>query len=232
MPPNISINSLYHIMSKLCRLHCGTSILIQEIFMPIQQVIIVRHGETDYNAQHRWQGQLDVPLNKNGKAQAEALAKHLANEALDGVFSSDLKRCYDTARPIAKSKNLTVIPDKRLREVHLGLFQGLTRTQIQEVYPQKMMRWDNDDSYVITHGESRSQVQNRTFEAWLEIIKREDMSNIMIVSHGGAIRMMLTKVLPQTTERLRFANTSFSILERDSNNTWQVKSINMTSHLE
>lgn len=200
--------------------------------MPIQQVIIVRHGETDYNAQHRWQGQLDVPLNKNGKAQAEALAKHLANEALDGVFSSDLKRCYDTARPIAKSKNLTVIPDKRLREVHLGLFQGLTRTQIQEVYPHKMMRWDNDDSYVITHGESRSQVQNRTFEAWQEIIKRDDMKTVMIVSHGGAIRMMLTKVLPQTTERLRFANTSFSILERDNINTWQVRSINLTPHLE
>ena len=200
--------------------------------MPIQRVIIVRHGETDYNVEHRWQGHMDVPLNKNGKAQAEALAKHLADEAIDGIFASDLKRAYDTARPIAKLKKLDIIPEKRLREVHLGIFQGLTRTQIQDVYPHKTMRWDNDDSYVVTHGESRIQVQNRTYEAWQEITKREDMKTVMIVSHGGAIRMMLLKILPQTTERLRFANTSFSILERANDNTWQACSINQTPHLE
>lgn len=200
--------------------------------MPIQRVIIVRHGETDYNVEHRWQGQLDVPLNKNGEAQSDALAKYLADEPLDAIFASDLKRTYDTALPIAKSKNLTVIPDKRFREVHLGIFQGLTRTQIRKVYPHKTMRWDNDDSYVVTHGESRNQVTNRTYEAWQEITKREDMTNIMIVSHGGAIRMMLTKILPDNTERLRFGNTSFSILEHDNNNTWQVQAINQTPHLE
>jgi len=200
--------------------------------MSVKRVFIVRHGETDYNAQHRWQGHLDVPLNENGKQQADALATYFADQSIDLIFSSDLKRAYDTAQAIATAKKMDIKKEKRLREVHLGLFQGLTRTQIQEAYPQEAFNWDNDDSFVVPQGESRVQLQNRAYAAWQSLTKSKDAKTIMLVSHGGTIRMLLQKLFPEKVAYIKLKNTSISIIERDEEGNWQPSALNTTPHLE
>lgn len=200
--------------------------------MSVKQVIIVRHGETDYNVQHRWQGHLDVPLNQNGKQQAEALASYFADKAIDAIFSSDLKRAYGTALAIAKPKKLEVRKDARLREVKLGVFQGLTRTQIQEAYPHESFRWDNDDNFVVPQGESRVQLQKRAYEVWQDVTTHKNLTTVMLASHGGTIRMLLQKLFPEKVAYIKLKNTSVSIIERDEQGNWQAIDLNTTPHLE
>lgn len=199
--------------------------------MPVQRVFIVRHGETDYNVEHRWQGHLDVPLNHNGQHQAQLLAHYLRDEEIDCIFASDLKRAYATAQTIAQSKGLTVIADARLREINLGVFQGMTNMQIQEAYPEDKLQWDTNNEFAPLKGESRYQVQNRAYEAWQDITNQENINTVLLVAHGGTIRMLLEKVLPKRTERIKLHNTSVSIIERAEDMTWIPTALNITPHI-
>lgn len=89
-----------------------------------KKIILIRHGETEYNKIGKAQGQLDIPLNKLGFIQAKKVAQQLKNEVIDVIYSSDLKRPLQTIRPLAKLKNLTIKTNKKLRERHLGIFQN------------------------------------------------------------------------------------------------------------
>ncbi|MEM9951204.1 MAG: histidine phosphatase family protein [Chloroflexota bacterium] len=200
--------------------------------MSLKRVYIVRHGETDYNVQHRWQGQLDVPLNKVGKQQAKSLATYFALQPLDAIYASDLKRTMDTVRPLAKKRQLTIVPDKRLREIHLGMFQGLKRNEIHDAYPREAMRWDNDDTFVVPHGESRSQVQDRMLTIWQEVIQQIDKQHVMLVSHGGSMRLLMRRIFPDSLEQFHFANTSITVLDRDEQNQWHITALNTLPHLD
>ena len=199
--------------------------------MSVQRVFIVRHGETDYNVEHRWQGHLDVPLNKNGLYQAQSLAKYLQNEPIDAIYSSDLKRAYDTAQAIADAKQMKVIAEARLREINLGVFQGLTNKQIQEAYPYEKMQWDNNNKFSPAEGESRHQVQERVHQAWQEITNQTDINTIVLLSHGGTIRMLLARIFPDRTERVKLKNTSISIIERQIDKVWYSSALNITPHI-
>lgn len=199
--------------------------------MPVQRVFIVRHGETDYNVEHRWQGHLDVPLNYNGQQQAQLLANYLQPEAIDAIFASDLRRAYATAQAIAHSKGLSVIADSRLREINLGVFQGMTNLQIEKAYPEDKLQWDSNNDFAPLKGESRYQVQKRAYEAWLEITNQEDMNTVLLVAHGGTIRMLLEKIFPERTQRIKLHNTSVSIIERGGDMIWFPTALNITPHI-
>ncbi|MCA9912507.1 MAG: histidine phosphatase family protein [Anaerolineae bacterium] len=199
--------------------------------MVVERVLIVRHGETDYNVQRRWQGQLDVELNATGKQQAEALAETLLQSKIDAVYSSDLRRAADTASIIAAPHRLSVLHEPGLREINVGVFQGLNRQEIDERYPYEMYRWNNDDHYVPQGGESRFQLQERAFAAWNSIIQREHR-NVLLVSHGGTIRLLLRRVLPHMQiDGLRFANTSLTILNYTQQSGWVAERIADATHL-
>lgn len=199
--------------------------------MPVQRVFIVRHGETDYNVEHRWQGHLDVPLNHNGQQQAQLLAHYLQPETIDAIFASDLRRAYATAQAIAHSKGLSVIADSRLREINLGVFQGMTNLQIEKAYPEDKLQWDSNNDFAPLKGESRYQVQKRAYEAWLEITNQEDMNTVVLVTHGGTIRMLLEKIFSGKIKRLKLKNTSVSIIERAQDETWLSTALNITPHI-
>lgn len=204
----------------------------KEKIMSVQRVYIVRHGETDYNAEHRWQGHLDIPLNESGLEQAEKAAHYLKNESIDAIFASDLSRAFSTAQAIAKSQELEVIPEPRLREMNVGNFQGLTRSQLTERFPKELEQWNVDDNFAPPSGESRIQLQERAYVAWEDITNRKDLKSVMLVSHGGTLRMLLKKLLPpEQVDSLRFANTSISILEREKK-VWKVVALNVTPHLD
>lgn len=184
--------------------------------MNMKRILLIRHGQTDWNAEGRWQGHVDVPLNATGIAQARALAEHLRGRPISAVYSSDLKRAHATAAAIAERFKLPVQDDPRWRELLLGAFQGLTTSEITAKYPQEMQKMRDDYmGYVVPQGESRRAMQTRAYAAYSEIAASEAAPEIAIVSHGGPIRVLLLKLFGDEILHRSVQNTSVSIIETD-----------------
>jgi broad specificity phosphatase PhoE len=201
--------------------------------MTVQQVFIVRHGETDYNLSGRWQGHLDIPLNKLGREQAQQVASALASRGLQVVYSSDLSRALETAQAIAAEAGLSQVrTDKRLRELNCGIFQGLTRSEIALTYPLEISHWDHSDDFVIPTGESRLQVKARVADFWQYLMRNETAERVAIVSHGGSIRWLLNSLFDKAMiDGYHFVNTSVTTLERDGDE-WKLVTVGDASHLD
>ena len=107
----------------------------------VMELLLVRHGETDWNRDRRFQGHADPPLNETGRAQARALADELAGEVIDAVYTSDLARARETAEILAARLGAEVVPLRELREIDVGEWQGLTWTEIEERYPDGALAW-------------------------------------------------------------------------------------------
>ncbi len=105
------------------------------------QLILIRHGQTQWNREGRWQGQADPPLNAFGRRQARRAALELRGARLDHLYSSDLRRALETAHIIGADLGLAVIPDPRLREINLGRWQGMLSADIEAQYPDEFRRW-------------------------------------------------------------------------------------------
>jgi broad specificity phosphatase PhoE len=150
----------------------------------VTTILLVRHGETDWNAERRVQGHSDTPLNETGRAQAQALADELAGEALDAVFSSDLLRAHETARIVAQGRGLDVTAMRDLRERHFGTWEGLTDDEIFARFPQAANgKWGD--------GESREEMADRVFRALEGIAESHAGGRVLVVSHGGPLRAVL-----------------------------------------
>ena len=144
------------------------------------ELLLVRHGETDWNREGRWQGHADPPLNDAGRAQARALGKTLANERVDAIYTSDLRRAAETAEILGAALGRPVTSDPDLREIDVGSWSGLTRDEVAERYPD----WDAHD------GESRDALQARVVGAVRRIARRHPGGRVLIVTHGGSIRSL------------------------------------------
>lgn len=187
----------------------------------MKRIYLIRHGQTVWNVEGRWQGQLDVPLSDMGLEQAQALADHMKERPITTIYSSDLERAWTTAKPLAEARGIEIYRDTRLRELHLGVFQGLTHDEIRTKYPdeEQAMLADYMD-YALPKGESRRQLQARGFEIWQEIVERETGSEFAIFSHGGTIRLLLMKLFPDEIEsmtKVPISNTSVTTVEADGN---------------
>lgn len=151
--------------------------------MPVQ-ITFVRHAETTYNAEHRWQGSSNVPLSEQGLAQAEALRRRLAGQHFDAFVSSDLERAAATARAIASD----VSTDARWREPNVGLWEGLTHTEIQARYPGDLRRMLDGEDVALGGGERMSEVGARLDEALRDLVASlGDDGSALVVSHGLAL---------------------------------------------
>jgi len=135
-----------------------------------KKIILIRHGETEYNRQKKWQGWSDVPLNKAGRKQAQLLAHRLKHEVIDVLYTSDLKRAVETARAIAKSVNLQVIKTKKLRERNIGILEGVNFQESVEKYKDIFdgLFGSHDESFKGHGGESVKEVKQRIKELWNE----------------------------------------------------------------
>lgn len=200
--------------------------------MTFQKVFLVRHGETDYNLSGRWQGSLDIPLNAMGREQADCVAQALQGESIQRIYASDLSRALETAQIIAKSTHVESIEtDSRLKEISVGVFQGLTRQQIIETYPLEFSYWQHDDDYAVPNGESRIALRARVREFWQEVIEPNTTDNLVLVSHGGTIRWLLNVLFsPEVMLGRHIENTSISLLERRAAG-WDVVKIGDITHL-
>ena len=152
------------------------------------RIIAIRHGETDWNATNRIQGQLDIGLNDVGRWQARRLAAALTDEALDALYASDLMRARDTAQALAERTGLEVRTDEGLRERGFGVFEGLTFAEIDLRYPEPAHRWrQRDASFGPEGGETLALFYERAVGAVTSLAARHRGQHIAVVAHGGVL---------------------------------------------
>lgn len=208
-------------------------------------ILLVRHGQTEWNVAGRYQGTQDSPLTKDGVQQAVALGERLKRRRskVDFVCSSDLPRAKKTAEIIAKMIGYPVDEVKvfeGLRERGFGLFEGCTRAEVQERYPEELAQSRKFNlHYKVPGGESRQQVLDRSLPVLDQIAHaRQGKGGVaVVVSHGGVVSLVLRELLgipwgAPTKGELRILNTSICDMERESDGRWSIRSIGDTAHCE
>jgi probable phosphoglycerate mutase len=153
----------------------------------VTTILLARHGETDWNREGRFQGWADPPLNATGRAQAVDLSVALMAEELATVYSSPLRRAYETAEVVAASRGLEPVTIEALREVDVGSWSGLTREEIEQRFPDQYARW-LDYGQGWDDGETYEAMAERVVGAVLELALAHDGQRILAVSHGGPMR--------------------------------------------
>jgi probable phosphoglycerate mutase len=155
------------------------------------ELLFIRHGETDWNRQQRFQGQIDVPLNATGQAQAARLGQRLAAEPCDALFSSDLARAQQTAAPLAAawSKPATLVPG--LREQSFGVLEGLDVPTIKARHADLWQQWlEHRGDFALPGGESLRQFHARVLSAVRELAVAAPGKRLVVVTHGGVLDML------------------------------------------
>jgi probable phosphoglycerate mutase len=198
------------------------------------QVIIVRHGQTEWNIAGIRQGHLDSRLTVRGEAQAKALAQRLAREQFSAIYSSDLGRAVQTAMAIADITGHEIVTDARLRERHLGIFQGLNAEEITAKYPEerRLLRSIGPD-YVIPGGESMRQQVERNVGYLNELAQKHAGDTIVVVTHGGVVSGFFrhTLAIPlDAPRRFEFVNAGINVFFRENGN-WMLLTWGDVSHL-
>ena len=168
------------------------------------RLCLVRHGETAWNAEHRVQGQLDVPLNATGLAQAQAIARALSREQFDAIYSSDLSRALQTAQPLAGLLKLPIVQDRDLRERHYGIFQKLTYAEVKVRFPEDYARFESrDPDFNFRTGESLKEFSERSIKAISRIEKENRGKSIAVFTHGGVLDKLYRFVTGMPIEAAR-----------------------------
>jgi broad specificity phosphatase PhoE len=198
------------------------------------RVLFIRHGETAWNATGRWQGHAPVPLSETGMAQSVSLGRYLARNGfrIDVIYSSDLKRAMQTAGAVGTALNLPVHADRRLREVDVGDWQGLTREEAEAWDPDYYAAFRADWHNVPTpDGESRQELRRRARAAFDDITARHPDQTVVLISHGGTIGMLLDSLFGPI-ERPSLTNTSLTMVEQASPDApWQLGRVAWSPHL-
>jgi broad specificity phosphatase PhoE len=156
----------------------------------VTEILLVRHGETDWNAEQRWQGHADRPLNERGREQARTLARQLSGARLAAVYSSDLARARETAEIVAAARGLAVTPLQELREVNVGSWSGLRGAECEARFPEGYARW-RAGGHGWEDGETYEEMSARVVGAVRRIAARHPGETVLVVTHGGAIRSVL-----------------------------------------
>ncbi|MEW5810112.1 MAG: glucosyl-3-phosphoglycerate phosphatase [Actinomycetota bacterium] len=170
--------------------------------MTVRKLVMLRHGQTEYNAGSRMQGQLDTDLSDLGREQATAAAEALAKRQPLLIVSSDLRRALDTAVALGDQCGLPVTVDARLRETHLGDWQGMTHLEVDDVAPGARLAWRDDARWAPHGGESRVDVADRSLPLVRELVTGQpewgaDGSErpVVLVAHGGLIAALTAALL-------------------------------------
>ncbi len=158
---------------------------------PATELLFIRHGETDWNRQQRFQGQIDVPLNAMGHAQAARLGQRLAGETHDALFSSDLTRAQETAAPMAAAWGRQPVLVPGLREQSFGVLEGLDVPTIQQQHAALWQQWlEHRADFALPGGESLRQFHARVIDAVRQLVADAAGQRVVIVTHGGVLDML------------------------------------------
>jgi probable phosphoglycerate mutase len=155
------------------------------------EIILIRHGETDWNRELRFQGQIDVPLNDMGLEQARRLGLRVAGEQAHHLVSSDLMRARQTAAPAAQQLGLAIATSTGLREQAFGIVEGMRVEEIQAKHPRAWTEWLKfDQDHAMPEGESARQFHARVMQALGEIAAAHHRKTVLVVTHGGVLDMV------------------------------------------
>lgn len=197
-------------------------------------ILLIRHAQTDWNVVRRWQGHKDVPLNRNGRYQSKKLAQRLADWPIDTIYTSDLQRAYDTAASVGKALNIEPIVDPALRERNGGQFQGLT---IDELRSKHSEFWTQvrQEGKAPPGGESNLEVARRIVTAYASYLTYHENKLFAIVSHGGALQLLISYVLGFPLGQLAAislsGNTGISLIRIDGGRA-RLALLNDTVHID
>ena len=200
------------------------------------RVLLVRHGESTWNAERRVQGQHDPLLSEFGRRQAGQVAARLAGRPLVALYSSDLRRAWQTAEPIAEAVGLEPIPLQGLREIALGDWEGKTREELAREFPEEWEAWSQRPSWdLVPSGEGAGPFERRVRETLAWILSQHTVGDVLCVTHGGVIQVALGSVVaPRRGSDGLFPfvieNCSLTVLQRSSSRT-VVTAVNDTCHL-
>jgi probable phosphoglycerate mutase len=154
----------------------------------VTTILAIRHGETAWNKESRIQGQLDIPLNATGLAQARRLAAALEGESIDAIYASDLARAWQTAEAIAALKNISIRAEPGLRERSFGIFQGRTWSEIEQQWPAESLRWRRrDPEFAAEGGESLQDFYGRAVGCVERLAAAHPGQTVVLVAHGGVM---------------------------------------------
>lgn len=191
--------------------------------MSARRLVLWRHGRTAWNSISRFQGQEDVPLDEVGREQVRRAAQTLVALKPSRIIASDLERARDTAQALADIANLQVSIDPDLRETFAGTWQGLTRNEIIERFPEDFAAWGGDSNVRPGGGETRLEVADRMTRAIAKgLADIPAGATLVVASHGGALRAALGRLLAldpsQWTALGVLSNAQWSVLvELDEN---------------
>ncbi|MBS3811379.1 MAG: alpha-ribazole phosphatase [Halanaerobiales bacterium] len=198
-------------------------------------LVLVRHGETQWNKDSKYQGAVDIELNKKGKRQAQELYNFLKDEKFDTIYSSTLKRASHTVKDIADYQNKDLITIADLMEIDFGEWEGLTFAEIEENYPKLAHKWAKDPTCCKPpEGEHIQEVEERVGDAIDQIVKENQDKKVLIATHGGIVRIIIAYLLELPLNRIfsiEVDNVSISRVKFYDHYP-VVKLLNSTHHLK
>jgi 2,3-bisphosphoglycerate-dependent phosphoglycerate mutase len=201
----------------------------------VTRMCMVRHGETAWNAEGRVQGQLDIPLNATGFAQARAVADALAGGSFSAIYASDLVRVRQTAEPAAARLGIEVRLEPALRERHYGMFERLTYVEVKQRYPAEYARFrDKDLDFDFVTGESLAAFAARALACVGALVERHAGESILVFTHGGVLEMVYRHATGRGLSSRRdfeIPNAALNHVEV-SGGAWRVLAWADISHLE
>ncbi|PLX83743.1 MAG: alpha-ribazole phosphatase [Desulfuromonas sp.] len=177
------------------------------------RIYLVRHGQVEGHEEKRYNGQADVALTELGRRQYRGLKERLDGESISAVYSSDLSRCLEGARPLAAGHGLEPVPEPRLRELHIGRWEGKTWKELQAAYPEEWQaRLDDLVHHRVTGGESLLEMAERVRPAVKEIVTRHVGEEVLVVAHGGVNRVILLDAIGAPLDKMFHIEQGFGCL--------------------
>lgn len=170
------------------------------------RLVLVRHGETIWNAEDRYAGSTDIPLSPRGLEQAEQLASWASSAKLDAIWVSPMRRARETVAPVERMTGITARVDPRLREIHFGQAEGLTDSELRQSFPQAFAAFQTDPvAHHLPGGEDPQDVARRAIECFDEIEKAHPRNRVLLVTHNTLIRIALCHLLGLPLSKYRSA---------------------------
>jgi broad specificity phosphatase PhoE len=198
-------------------------------------LILIRHAQTDWNSDYRFQGHADTPLNETGRSAIPLVVNELRSWSPVAIYTSDLERAREMAEAAGDALEIGVTPMTELRECSYGEWEGLTVKEIADRFDGELELWqERESSHARGGGESLDEMSDRSWAALEAITDRHAGESVAIFTHSGPVRSAVCRLFDLSmAERYRFQvdNASITVLRRSASGTWQLILLNQTRHL-
>ena len=198
------------------------------------RIILVRHGETQWNKEGRYQGQVDTELSERGLAQGAELAQALAKVKIDRFYASHLQRARITAQLCADKHGQKVQVDERLQEIAHGKWEGLLAQDVQKTYPEMLKAWQERPAEVLMpEGENLEQLAKRTMLALEDIAQANIDKTVLVAAHDAVNKVAVCKIMQADLNcfwQVKQDNTCINVIEYE-NGIWRIVLLNSTWHM-